>query len=551
MCIKFNIEITPPHRVKIKGIPLGISASFLFPTLFALFLLTTSCAYDNYGYYADGDGMAVELSIRTRAITSDSETYEAGSTWENYIDIAGGDYRIYFFTYNPSNPSDAETNNTLISEFQPYEMTDVTETNYTQYTLTGEVAKDVAEYSDFKIVVLANWGAYPTVTPGETTIDDIVEEENATFTAETFLTGVDESHLIPFYGVREYSGVKWEAGWRTVLSGDITLLRALAKVEVVITEDSYIDSFDSVSIVRYNTSGYCAPSGVYLRDDYDHGYIWEQDFTNGIHLVGGENRASDEAPLTRQSTTASNVWTIYLPEYDNTSNENDYSYIQISVGDNEYQIYFANYEDGITDSTADYDIYRNCLYRFNVTYLGPRLMVVVETWANAYDNEWTFGDLEPEGSGVPMEDGTRFYYDGLEYAVVSSDDKTIEVTYINSSSITTYWGTIEIPETVLYDGVTYVVIGIAEGTFDNGAGITSVTIPATVTYIGGYAFENCSNMESITCLNSVPPECELYAFYGADTDVCILYVPDESVSTYAETVPWSSFANIKGVSEKQ
>ncbi|MCD8206875.1 MAG: leucine-rich repeat domain-containing protein, partial [Bacteroidales bacterium] len=520
-----------------------------------LFLLTTSCEYDHYDAQTTGDGMAVELSIRTRAISSTSYTYEVGTQWENYIDIAGGDYRIYFFTNDKddANATDDSGRNTLIAEFLPTDLTAVEGAYYTQYTLSGKVGDDIAAYSDFKVVVLANWGAYPEVTTGTTTIDDIVEGENSTFTADTFLNGVDSSHLIPFYGVREYSGVEWRNGWRITLEGNITLLRAIAKVEVVMSGDSEIETFDSVSIVRYNTSGYCAPARVYLKSDYDHDQTWEEDFTDGIHLVGGGNDASGEsAPLTRQSTTDSDVWTIYLPEYDNTSNTDDYSYIQISVDDVEYQVYFSNYSDGITDSTADYDIFRNYLYRFNVTYLGGNFVVRVEKWSNAFDNEWTFGDMDgPEGSGEPMADGTRFYYDGLEYAVVSSADRTIEVTYINSSSITTYWGTIEIPETVLYDGVTYIVIGIAEGTFDNGAGITSVTIPATVTYIGGYAFENCTNMVSITCLNPEPPECENYAFYGADTDVCILYVPDDSISVYAETVPWNSFVNIKGVSEKQ
>ncbi len=523
--------------------------------LFALVPGMTSCVSDNVDGGGNGE-IGVSLSIQTRSITSDTYTYEVGSQWENYIDIAGGDYHIYFFT-NDKNDASGTEKNTLITEFLPQEMSAVEGSDYTEYTLTGNVGNDIAAYSDFKVVVLANWGDYPEVTVGKTTIDDLVEGDNTTFLADTFLTtdGVSSDHLIPFYGVREYSGVKWRAGWQTILSGDITLLRALAKVEVVLTADSEIDSFDSVSIFRYNASGYCAPAGVYLKSDYDHDYSWDDDFTSKVHLVGGANSTATGTDETRAfnhqgTTSAGDVWTIYLPEYDNSSKEDDYSYIQLKVGDGEYQVYFSDYTDGATSSSADYDIFRNYLYRFNVTYLGASIIVVVEKWANAYDNEWTFGDLDPEGSGIPMDDGTRFYYDGLEYAVVSSENRTIEVTYINESSITTYWGTIVIPETVLYDGVTYTVIGIAKGTFDNGAGITSVTIPATVTYIGGDAFENCSNLESITCLNPEPPTCDDTAFDGADTDVCILYVPDDSVKIYAETVPWNAFENIKGVSEK-
>ncbi|MCD8206660.1 MAG: hypothetical protein LUD72_01845 [Bacteroidales bacterium] len=393
--------------MKIKGIPLEISASPLFLLLPALLLLTTSCKYDSYDAVPQtGDGMAVELSIMTRAITSSSKTYEVGSQWENYIDIAGGDYKIYFFTNDKDDAAatDDSGRNTLIAEFQPTEMTAVEGSTYTQYTLSGHVGDDIAAYSGFKVVALANWGTYPTVTAGTTTIYALVESESSTFSAETFLSGVDADHLIPFYGVREYSNVEWKEGWRTTLEGDITLLRALAKVEVVMSEDSDIDSFDDVSIVRYNESGYCAPAGVYLKGDYDHG-SWEEDFADGVHLVGDRNITSGgSAPLIRQSDPTSDIWTIYIPEYANLSAAGtaaeDYSYLQVNFdGDTDNadtRIYFANYEDGETTSTADYDIFRNCLYRFYVTVaieekeVKLTIRVHVEKWEACFDNEYTF-----------------------------------------------------------------------------------------------------------------------------------------------------------------
>ncbi len=368
--------------------------------LFAALAALPSCVYEHYDAPPLSDGsVTVELTIRTRSATSDTHVYEAGTEWENYINISGGDYRVYFFTNdrNDASATDDSERNTLIAEFIPREMTAVEGSTYTQYTLSGKVGDDIAAHSDFKVVVLANWGRYPTVTAGTTTIDALVEGDNTTFSAETFFNGVDADHLIPFYGVREYSGVEWKKGWRTTLIGDISLLRAIAKVEVVMSEDSDIDSFDDVSVVRYNSEGYCAPKGVYLRADYDHDYIWDEDFTDGVHLVGGRNSADGgSAPLSHQPVSGPDVWTIHLPEYDNTGS--DWSYIQVTVDGIDYEIHFANYSDGETSSNADYDILRNCLYRFYVTVCAEEkevtltVRVHVDKWEACFDNEYTFDE---------------------------------------------------------------------------------------------------------------------------------------------------------------
>ncbi len=388
---------------------------YIWAAVFLAVLATLpSCVYDQYPYYnpQDDPTVAVKLNIRTRAANNDGQTFEIGSAWENYIDIAGGDCRIYFFTNDRDDASATsdDERNTLIAEFEPRDISSIDGTNFTQYTLLGNVGNDIADYGDFKVVVLANWGHYPTVTAGVTTIDSLVEGDNSTFLAETFLTasGIDSNHLIPFFGVREYSGVEWKKGKRTALSGEITLLRAIAKVEVVLSEDSAIEGFDSVSIVRHNISGYCAPRGVYVRSDYDNNYIWEQSFTDELHLVGGQNSATgDRVPFNRQLGTERDTWTVYIPEYDNTSGR-DFSHIQVNFDGADYEIYFANYTNGATSSTADYDIFRNCLYRFYVTvYINEEevtltIRVQVDNWEACFDNEYVF---DVESSFLNLETG--------------------------------------------------------------------------------------------------------------------------------------------------
>lgn len=44
--------------------------------------------------------------------------------------------------------------------------------------------------------------------------------------------------LMPFFGLREFTAVAWKENQATVLTDAVTLLRAVAKVEVVVVNDS-------------------------------------------------------------------------------------------------------------------------------------------------------------------------------------------------------------------------------------------------------------------------------------------------------------------------
>ena len=155
-----------------------------------------------------------------------------------------------------------------------------------------------------------------------------------------------------------------------------------------------------------------------------------------------------------------------------------------------------------------------------------------------------------------------YIVDGIYYNVNKSN-RTAEVTKGDEK----YKGSINIPESITYEGSSYSVTSIGEYAFLGCDGLTSVTIPNSVTSIGEYAFGNCSGLTSVTignlvtsigedafyncsglkvltCLAPNPPACDINAFTGIDKSKCTLYVIKESVNVYKIADQWKDFYNI-------
>ena len=284
--------------------------------------------------------------------------------YENYIDLENRDYRIYFFS----------TDDKYIDTFTPETLTPLSDNPLRAklYEVAGKIEQSLPDA--FKVVVLANWPAYPTPVAGSTTIDDICTSASSLYDYRTpFRPSNDpqKKRLIPMFGVKSCTDMIFVPDMLTYV-GTIHLLRAMAKVEVCYTADTW--TIESVTLDRYNSRGYCAPEGVYDQSDYifyENGIV---DYVKRLHLYGDRNDTDAKMPLAFDET-APGRYTIYIPEYRNTTagggKAADAAQIHVKFKefpDKEYPIEFKYY-NAPADGAAlgdPFDIRRNRYYRFSV-----------------------------------------------------------------------------------------------------------------------------------------------------------------------------------------
>ena len=116
--------------------------------------------------------------------------------------------------------------------------------------------------------------------------------------------------------------------------------------------------------------------------------------------------------------------------------------------------------------------------------------------------------------------------DGLYYEIIDSDNNYVKVININGESYNTYTGDIVIPETITVGGTTYTVTAIGSSAFRESStstkGLTSISIPSTVTEIGHNAFTRCTALTSVTIPSSVTTICgEAFYYCSAITTLTI------------------------------
>ena len=98
---------------------------------------------------------------------------------------------------------------------------------------------------------------------------------------------------------------------------------------------------------------------------------------------------------------------------------------------------------------------------------------------------------------APKKKGTKFKdAAGNQYKVTGSDQKNPTVECVKPKSNAK--GTVKIPASVRYDGVTYKVTSVADKAFRNNKKVTNITVGTNVKSIGRSAFEKCIKLKTVT-----------------------------------------------------
>lgn len=92
---------------------------------------------------------------------------------------------------------------------------------------------------------------------------------------------------------------------------------------------------------------------------------------------------------------------------------------------------------------------------------------------------------------------------GIAYQceVIVSHQNYVRITPLMGPEAVT--GAISLPATVKYDGHTFIVSQVGAHAFDNYTGITSVTLPSTISTIETSAFRNCQSLTNIDVPTSI------------------------------------------------
>lgn len=315
--------------------------------------------------------------------------YDDGTAvdFENYIDLKNEDYRFLFF----------DMQERFLTTFVPEQLIplDADPRRAKNYEVLGRIERPLP--ASFKVVVLANWDAYPRpLVYGQTSIAEIRTGGSSRY-AYAAPFRLSEDRLIPMYGVKTCEGRIFVPNMRTDL-GTIHLLRAMAKVEVVCATDAW--ALDEVTLHRYNATGYCAPKDTYLSPEGDP----DRFYTDEVHLVGDANDAGAKSLQLEESQPGSGRFIAYVPEYRNLApgaaavRAEDAAELRVRFkerSDKEYTIEFKYYNDPPAGSkTGDpFDIRRNGYYRFTITKAAEQTIEVEVAWYESRPLDPEFGLL--------------------------------------------------------------------------------------------------------------------------------------------------------------
>lgn len=347
-------------------------------------------------------------------IALDSPSVGSRGLWgDNYDEDTQNDYASNIGTDFDNDIDMGQFSVTLTLNDIEYVVQNITlmEKESNRYKFKGDVIVPIngtSTYSDTKIQVYANMS---------------LAEKNNTFTTDYSGNPYTGVQYIPMWGVQTVS-LSLTPGARTELTDPIYLLRAMAKVQVIMADNSY--KIESIQLNGYNKKGYNLPTG------------WENaTTTTDLDLEGVFcPSANDDGVLTNTSfkqseTEEGDCYTIYVPEYRNVSTTQTTATpatITVTVNGKDYTIEFKDYENGKPKADSDFNIVRNHWYVYRITKVntGAELELVLnaQPWDVVSENI-KFTDE------VGIDDEHKMAWSGT-YVVEHSTDKSI--LYIGGST---------------------------------------------------------------------------------------------------------------------
>ena len=133
-----------------------------------------------------------------------------------------------------------------------------------------------------------------------------------------------------------------------------------------------------------------------------------------------------------------------------------------------------------------------------------------------------------------------FTKNDLSYTIIGKDSVHVEDAFRFSNR--EFSGEVTIPQTVEFYGKTYTVYEIDNYAFEGLSGLTAISIPSSVNYIGEEAFWGCTSLKKVTCYAVQPPQVEGEVLENLNA---YLYVPCESVESYDLHSSWGNIKYIK------
>lgn len=128
-------------------------------------------------------------------------------------------------------------------------------------------------------------------------------------------------------------------------------------------------------------------------------------------------------------------------------------------------------------------------------------------------------------AGVFGAQAADFEVDGICYNILADESQAVELVGVSSQF---QGGTLDIPQSVTHDGVTYTVTSIGTEALMDNQNLLAVKIPGSVASIGTKAFEDCWNLATAEIANGVVSIGE--SAFADCVGLTAMYIP-ESVTT--------------------